>query len=132
MSIGIQLLASDFFIANSDIWSAYHAVRAWARQNARNTFMGDIAASADLATALACGWALTQDDAGNVTAITCSVSGSSTTRLKVMLDLFTPLAPFVRPGSVITLMHDDSNAALYEVTLFFTNGTVSRERRRVL
>jgi hypothetical protein len=130
--LSVQLFDCDVFIGAVDVWEAYATLLTWAREESADSYKRMLLGSADLVEALRIGWEVVSDERGNIVDIRKMPTGISPFRLAVMLDLFTPLAPFVTAGANLVITHDDSNAGLYEVELHFDGVQAHRETRRLI
>ncbi len=128
----VQLFDCEIFIGAGDAWEAYIALLTWAQDDCANPYKRVVLEAADLVEALQVGWEAVSDEGGNIVNIRSLPMGVSPFRLAVMMDLFTPLAPFITAGADLVITHDDGNAGLYEVELHFDGAQVQRETRRLI
>lgn len=127
MGVTLYIKDSQFFIAAENTWDAYFAVMDWYREHQHNPYYFDRLGAADLTEALDFGWAITCDAEHNVIAIEDRVASISPRRADSLIEVFGPLAPFVRAGSYIVIKHDDSGSQVFRTTLRFDGVGVERE-----
>lgn len=127
MGVTFSVKECHLFIDQSQVWDAYFALMEWYREHKDNPYYFNQLGASDLAEALAFGWAPIFDKEQNVIALEDRVAGISPSRAEALIDVFTPLAPFIRAGSSIVISHDDMGEHLFITTLRFDGESVERE-----
>jgi hypothetical protein len=127
MGVTFYVKQCQLFIDQSQVWDAYFAVMEWYHAHQDNPYYFNQLGANDLAEALAFGWAVTFDEAQNVIAIEDRVASISPLRAESLIEVFTPLAPFIRAGSCIVISHDDMGEQLFLTTLRFNGESIERE-----
>lgn len=117
----------QLFIDQSQVWDAYFAVMDWYRDHQDNPYYFRQLGANDLAEALAFGWETICDEAGNVIAMKDRVASISPQRAESLIEVLTPLAPFIRTGSFMVISHDDMGEHLFLTTLRFNGESIERE-----